>query len=38
MVEAGSWELVVRWPDGGEYREQIEVPAARTVRKVVYPQ
>jgi serine/threonine-protein kinase len=38
MVEAGSWPLVVRWPDGTEYREQIEVPAARTVRKVVYPQ
>jgi hypothetical protein len=38
MVEAGTWELVVRWPDGSEYREQIEVPAARTARKVVYPQ
>jgi serine/threonine-protein kinase len=38
MVEAGSWEMVVRWPDGREYREQIEVPASRTVRKVVYPQ
>jgi len=38
MVEAGSWELLVRWPDGTEFREQIEVPAARTVRKVVYPQ
>jgi len=38
MVEAGTWELVVRWPDGSEYREQVEVPAARTVRKVVYPQ
>jgi hypothetical protein len=38
MVEAGTWDLVVRWPDGSEYRERIEVPAARTVRKVVYPQ
>jgi serine/threonine-protein kinase len=38
MVEAGTWELVVQWPDGSQYREQIEVPAARTVRKVVYPQ
>jgi eukaryotic-like serine/threonine-protein kinase len=37
-IEAGRRSLVVTWPDGTEYREEFEVPAATTVRRTVRPQ
>ncbi|MFH1177884.1 MAG: protein kinase [Acidobacteriota bacterium] len=36
-VEAGRRELVVRWPDGSEFREEIEIPAEAPIRRVVRP-
>ena len=36
-LEAGRRELLVRWPDGSEYREEIEVPAAEAVLRMVRP-
>ena len=37
-VEAGTHELRVVWPDGSEYRGQIEVTAASQQTRVVHPQ
>jgi len=29
---------VVRWPNGGEYREEVDIPARSAVRRTVRPQ
>ena len=36
-VEAGTHELRVVWPDGGQFLEQVEISAASSVVKVVGP-
>jgi len=36
-VEAGAHVLEVTWPDGGRWRETVQVPAGGPVRRVVQP-
>jgi serine/threonine-protein kinase len=37
-LEVGRRQLVVRWPNGGEYREEVDIPARSAVRRTVRPQ
>jgi len=36
-VEAGTFPLVVEWPDGGRFEESITVPADGSVTRTVRP-
>ncbi len=37
-LEVGRRRLLVRWPDGKEYREEIDIPAATSVQRMVRSQ
>jgi serine/threonine-protein kinase len=37
-LEVGQRQLEIRWPDGRQYREAVDIPAAAAVQRTVRPQ